>query len=463
MRRVAGRVNAWSAVASVLGVAFAPPVGAQVAVGGEFQVNTHTPGEQGYPAVAAGPDGSFVAVWESEGSSGTDDAGTSIQGQRYASSGSAAGGEFQVNSYTPSYQRYPTVAVESDGDFVVVWQSDGSSGTDASGSSIQGQRHASDGSAQGGEFQVNTYTTGPQFRPGVAIGPDGDFVVVWHGYGSSGADTSGSSVHGQRYASDGSAVGVEFQINTLTTSYQNEAAVAADPDGGFVVVWQSGVSLGSDSFFGSIQARRYASDGSPLGAEFQVNTQTAYTQGFPDIASDADGDLVVVWHGYGDTSPLSVQGQRYASDGSPLGGEFQVNTYTQGLQWHPRVAADPGGDFVVVWQSAGSYGTDGSSYSDSVQGQRYASDGSAQGGEFQVNTFTTGAQVRPAAGAASGGDFVVVWASDGSYGSDSQLLSVQGQRYVAFVPKVPSISPGSAAAAALLMLAAVAVAFRRRA
>ncbi len=47
------------------------------------------------------------------------------------------GGELQVNSYTTSSQRLASVGLDADGDFVVVWQSSGSGGTDSSGYSIQ--------------------------------------------------------------------------------------------------------------------------------------------------------------------------------------------------------------------------------------------------------------------------------------------------------------------------------------
>ena len=104
-------------------------------------------------------------MWSSAGSSGTDTSTSSIQGQRYASDGSTQGGEFQVNTYTTNGQRAASVAAEADGDFVVVWVSYGSAGTDFSYSSIQGQRYASDGSAQGGQFQVNTYTSNRQRLP----------------------------------------------------------------------------------------------------------------------------------------------------------------------------------------------------------------------------------------------------------------------------------------------------------
>ena len=52
--------------------------------------------------------------------------------------------------------------------------------------------------------------------------------------------------------------------------------------------------------------------------------------------------------------------------GSPLGPEFRVNSYTTNTQNYPSVAAVPSGGFVVVWQSAYQ---DGSNYG--VFGQRY--------------------------------------------------------------------------------------------
>ena len=44
-------------------------------------------------------------------------------------SGTPIGGEFQVNSYTTSYQRYPEVAADGAGNFVVAWLSGGSAGS----------------------------------------------------------------------------------------------------------------------------------------------------------------------------------------------------------------------------------------------------------------------------------------------------------------------------------------------
>ena len=104
-----------------------------------------------------------------------------------------AGGEFQVNTTTSDSQESQSVAMDSDGDFVVTWDS---SEQDGSSWGIYGQRYNAAGVAQGAEFQVNTYTTGYQFNSSVAMDSDGDFVVTWVGDGQDGSDYG---IYGQRY------------------------------------------------------------------------------------------------------------------------------------------------------------------------------------------------------------------------------------------------------------------------
>jgi len=61
------------------------------------------------------------------------------------------------------------------------------------------------------------------------------------------------------------------------------------------------------------------------GMEFEVNTTIAGTQTSPDVAGLADGGYGVVWRGDG-AAGTDVFGQRYSADGTPSGGEFQINT-----------------------------------------------------------------------------------------------------------------------------------------
>ena len=100
---------------------------------------------------------------------------------------------------TSAVEAYPATAVQPDGRFLVVWESDGSVAGDTDGTSIQGQRFDPDGGRVGEQFQVNSYTTGNQGRPTVASDEAGDFVVAWESLGSQGSDTDSVSIQMRRF------------------------------------------------------------------------------------------------------------------------------------------------------------------------------------------------------------------------------------------------------------------------
>ena len=70
------------------------------------------------------------------------------------------------------------------------------------------------------------------------------------------------------------------------------------------------------------------------------------------MSIDGDGDFVVAWSSP-DSSMSDVFARRFASNGTALGGEMQVNVYAAGSQSDPALAADADGDFVVAWTSNG--------------------------------------------------------------------------------------------------------------
>ena len=94
-------------------------------------------------------------------------------GSAWAETTRRVGSEFQVNTVTVSGQFYSKTAMDADGDFVVTWVS---TGQDGSSNGVFAQRYDSSGASVGAEFQANTYTTGSQNRPVVAMAADGRFV-----------------------------------------------------------------------------------------------------------------------------------------------------------------------------------------------------------------------------------------------------------------------------------------------
>jgi hypothetical protein len=307
----------------------------------EFQVNSYTSLAQDRPMIAADAAGNFVVVWQQR------DAGaivTEAMGRRFSSAGVPLGVEFQVNSFGTGTQARPVVGRSGAGSFVVVWDSDGQDG-DSYG--IFARRYDAAGSPVAGEFQINSHTPASQFRPAIAMHSAGDFVVVWS---SAGQDGDLQGVFGRRFDASGTAVGGEFQVNEYTTSDQGAPAVARKGDGSFVVSWTSNGQDG-DNF--GVFARLFDSGGSPVGAEFQLNEYTVGAQTFSSAAWAPDGSgFGVTWQSMDqDGSGWGVFARGFDSTGASEPGELQINGYTTDDQAQGMPFALGDGTFVIVWQS----------------------------------------------------------------------------------------------------------------
>ena len=111
----------------------------------------------------------------------------------------------------------------------------------------------------------------------------------------------------------------------------------------------------------------YGVSGLPQGEAFLVNQETYHHQNNPSITALQDGGFVATWQDYshvnntGDTNNYGVSGQRFDASGVRLGEQFDINTYTTGAQLEPSVAAH-GDGFVVTWTDhSGSSGSRGGS------------------------------------------------------------------------------------------------------
>jgi hypothetical protein len=380
----------------LIGACLAAPASllAQFPLGPEFRVNTYTTADQRRPSASYWDDG-FVVAWESDGQDGDQDG---IFAQNYTWFGAPIGPEFRVNTHTTSRQHGVSVEFSAT-NLVFVWQSEGQDG-DQGG--VFGQRWS--GGPIGGEFRVNSYTTSSQAAPAVAVDLAGNFVVVWATVGQDGSD---SGIFGQRYASGGAPLGGEFQVNTYTTGFQGNPAVAINNyDGQFQVVWE-GQGTG-DQPFGIFAQRYHFADGAPVGGEFRVNSFTTGDQRHPRVNAE-NGGFWVVWDSDG-------------QDGSGTGvyvGPYRINSYTTGDQNHPALWARWFGNNVFVWQSDDNQDPQGGIFGQFAYGV------SPIMSEFRANTYTTGTQDEPVVILSN--SVVVVWSSqqdpDGSRGIYAQRFT----------------------------------------
>jgi hypothetical protein len=212
-------------------------------------------------------------------------------------------------------------------------------------------------------------------------------------------------------------VGSEVRVNTTTAETQSNPDVALDEAGNFIVVWESG------SFFGGFDvfAQRYDASGTPLGGELQVNTFTNDDQSNPRVEMDADGNFVVVWLSFNQIPPaiFSIMGRRFDSGGNPISGEFEVSVGQTAI--FPEMAMAPDGSFLVLWKGRPS----GTSGVDSLYVRLYDGSGSPQAPPLQVGTMS-GYEFRFDVAALSSGGWIVTWADFGLDSMSAQLYDAGG-------------------------------------
>ncbi len=219
------------------------------------------------------------------------------------------------------------------------------------------------------ESQVNTFTVNFQYNAATTQLPNGGWVITW---ASMLEDGSGSGVYQQVYDSTGALVGPETRVNTTVEGNQDMPAVTVLADGGWVVTWgDQGISTPG------VYQQAFNADGTPRGGETQVNTFEGAGQGSRSVMGLADGGWVVSWLSVGqDGSGYGIYQQAFAADGSKIAGETRVNTFTDGNQWLGSMAPVDGGGWVATWSSPGQDGSE-----TGVFQQIYNADGTPHGGK----------------------------------------------------------------------------------
>lgn len=227
--------------------------------------------------------------------------------------------------------------------------------TDAGSECDDGNAVDYDGCTQGyiTSFIVDSESLLSQGEPDLAVLADGSFVVVWTSYWYDvmlplvPADGDGRGGFARRFAGNGTPLGAVFAVNTYTDDDQDDSHVAALTSGGFVVVW---VSDGEDGDGMGIYARRFAADGMPSDA-FKVNLIVGGNQMNPEVAPLPNGGFVVAYESYeGDPTAVQLRGRFVDSLGALVGDDFVLNKSLFGYHFGPPgIDCFADGSFVMTW------------------------------------------------------------------------------------------------------------------
>ncbi|NOS71123.1 MAG: hypothetical protein HOP33_14480 [Verrucomicrobia bacterium] len=277
----------------------------------------------------------------------------------------------------------------------------------------------------GGEYSIAGQLRADQSKPRAAISHEGGYLV-WQ---DNVCDRDGLGIRAVALNANLQKSGAMFRVNTLGQYDQENPRVALLRGGGAVFVWQGG-----RPGFQKVHARFLSSAGSFVTGDVRVS---AYTNGFqihPDVATLADGSVIVVWASLGqDGSYQGVYGQRFASNGGRLGNEFRINQFTSNNQRTPSVAALTNGNFVVAWVSE----LQRASQSVDIFARIFNSAGGAVADEFPVNLSISNVCANPSVSASIlDGGFGVAWSQDerhtltvgSSSGQGSQVSGVPASR-----------------------------------
>jgi Ca2+-binding RTX toxin-like protein len=342
------------------------------------------------PAIVALSGGRFMVVWTDFDTTYADDGGVNLIGQLFLAEGNPAGDPFQINRTggTTLAEDQVSLAADPDGGFVAFYQQNNTgltpfqvtldsytSGpfhdfgdvviTDASELLLRPSvamigdddflfaylRRDSDGTHDvvakamvegtvGGEFVI--YDSGDKNPTAVeaVVLSNGTYAVAYEEF----LDVSDTDIRISLIGADGK-IANDFAI-AQSNEIEEDVQLAALKGGGFAAVW---TTLDEGDGSAGIRYSVYANNGGAIKAPastftggFPVNTSTAGSQSFADVAALANGGFVVVWQ---DSGLDEVRGQMFKANGKKAGTEFHIAD--SGLT--PAVTGLEDGRFAVTF------------------------------------------------------------------------------------------------------------------
>jgi hypothetical protein len=272
-----------------------------------------------------------------------------VFGQRFDLSGQPIGAEFQVSTAVGGFQSRPQVArLEcgttapdgcADGALVIGWQSDDLAVGSGPGEGV----FARSVDAQG-VFSGQVRLSPPSVARNVSLAADeqGNFLAVWD---APNAATRG--VFARPFNFRLRALNKATLVNQrIVTAQDRPVAAYSTATSQYLTLWQG--KTGTDRYrtFG----RLISQAGLPVANQFPVTVGKSEWEVYPTLAPTLDGGYTVVWLAYDRHFPSAVRGVELGSDGSRIGGEFDVSEHRPGAQARISLAAGLSGQMLSTYE-----------------------------------------------------------------------------------------------------------------
>ena len=204
---------------------------------------------------------------------------------------------------------------------------------------------------------VNQTITGYQINPSIGYLESGGYIVVWNSQDSSGPiNLNHFDVIAQRYLADGSRYGNNFQVNSIGQNNQSFPSIAGhklQASNHYIVAWTSNDNITN---LYNIYCQIYHNNLPIRSFDIEINSSN-YVISNARVAGLYNGTYIIVWDENDGTGKTNIWG-RIISDNAVLNDKFVINPVALYSRKYPFVAGLPSNDtynpngFVVGYMTA---------------------------------------------------------------------------------------------------------------
>lgn len=281
----------------------------------EFRANTATT-DASFPKIVAMDGGKFAIVYA--GNSNSD-----ILMRILNTDGTEDVAEFIVSQNNANTQTNPDIALLSNGDLIVTWQTQDNTG--GATSSAAGRVVQPDGTFTSAEFKISEATTSETRDPDVTALDGGGFVVSYM------TTAGGAAIRAREYQNDGTPVAGSFEVTaTGAGTFTPQTAIIGHTGGGYTTIYQdvdaSSVGVFAITTKDGVSDQSFARGGSAVRIDNTITLTDLDTTNFDgatlDIAitanNDSDDRLSIVNEGTG-AGQIGFDGTTVTYGGTAIG------------------------------------------------------------------------------------------------------------------------------------------------
>ena len=336
--------------------------------------------------IAFDASGNALAVWQQ-----SDRTRTNIWANRFTAATNSWGTATLIETDNAGGAGSPQIAIDASGNALAVWtQSDGTR------NNIWANRFSAATSNWGTATLIETDNGGGAFDPQIAVDASGNALAVWQQY-----DGARDNIYANRFTAATNSWGIAALIETdLGNAFDPQ--VAMDASGNALAVWSQ-----FDGTRHNIYANRFAAATGSWGASALIETNDAGGASRPQIAVNAGGDALAVWHQF-DGTRINIWANRFTAATSSWGTAALIETNNLGDAFSLQIAFDAGGNALAVWRQY-----DGTR--SNIWANRYAAATSNWGTAVLIETDNSGDAFSPQIALDTSGNALAVWEqSDGT-------------------------------------------------